>query len=63
MFEIVWLLRKLGPVIGALVVQMVRALVKVPRADREYVARDLLRIAEMQSKVLGFDRAMNGERP
>jgi len=63
MFEVIWMLRKLGPVIGALVVQMVRELVKVPRADREYVARDLLRIAEMQSKVLGFDRAMNGERP
>jgi len=63
MFEVVWLLRKLGPVIGALVVQMVRALVKVPRADREYVARDLLRVAEMQAKILGFDRAMNGERP
>jgi len=63
MLEVIWMLRKLGPVIGALVVQLVRELVKVPRADREYVARDLLRIAEMQAKVLGFDRAMNGERP
>jgi len=63
MFEIVWLLRKLGPVIATLLVQVVKEVVKVPRADREYVARDLLRIAEMQAKVLGFDRAMNGERP
>jgi len=62
MLALVWLARKLGPVIAGLLAELAREILKHPRVERERVARDLLRVAEMRAKVLSFDDLMKGTR-
>lgn len=58
MFAVAWLARKLGPVIAGLLAQLAREILRHPLAERERVARDLLRVAEMRGKSLAFDATM-----
>ena len=56
--KLIWLARKLGPDVVKLLVQAVTELLKRPAEDREAIAFDMLRLAEIHSKVLSFDKMM-----
>jgi len=56
--KLIWLARKLGPDVVKLLVQAVTELLKRPAEDREAIAFDMIRLAEIHSKVLSFDAMM-----
>lgn len=56
--KLIWLARKLGPDVVKLLVQTVEELLTRPATDREAIASDMLRLAEIHSKVLSFDAMM-----
>lgn len=58
MLQLAWFARKLGPVIAELLAKIAQELLRHPEEDRARVARDLVRLAEMRSKVIAFDEMM-----
>lgn len=56
--KLAWLARKLGPDVVKLLVRAASELLKRPAADREAIAFDMARLAEIHSKVLSFDAMM-----
>jgi len=58
MLALAWFARKLGPVIAELLAKVAQEILRHPAEDRTRVALDLLRLAEMRAKVIGFDEMM-----
>ncbi len=57
--KLAWLAQKLGPDVVALLVRAASELLKRPAADREAIAFDMARLAEIHSKEIGFDEMMS----
>lgn len=53
--KLAWLAQKLGPDVVKLLVRALAELLKRAPEDREAIAFDMARLAEIHSKVLSFD--------